>query len=216
MGSLRRRLDAGEDIVLDVRPHWWQLAGPVAVVAAVIAGAVTALVEGVSSWLDWLVLAVLIVSALWLLRRYVQWATTRLVLTSSRIIERRGVLARVEREIPLGALTVIDLRRSLFQRIIGAGDLEVGSAGRDGVDVFRGLPRPGAVRDDIYQQMETWRAGGSMSPPAGRADGGGSPVPGQHPASIPEQIDQLDRLRRRGVISEREFAVKKAELLDRL
>jgi hypothetical protein len=34
--------------------------------------------------------------------------------------------------------------------------------------------------------------------------------------SIPEQLIQLDDLRRRGIVSEDEFESKKAELLDRL
>jgi hypothetical protein len=35
-------------------------------------------------------------------------------------------------------------------------------------------------------------------------------------ASIPEQIEKLDELRRKGVISEQEFAAKKADLLNRM
>jgi hypothetical protein len=42
-----------------------------------------------------------------------------------------------------------------------------------------------------------------------------APVPGAG-ASIPDQLIQLDDLRRRGIISEGEFAAKKAELLSRL
>ena len=34
--------------------------------------------------------------------------------------------------------------------------------------------------------------------------------------SIPEQIDRLDDLRRRGVISDAEFQAKKTQLLDRM
>jgi hypothetical protein len=34
--------------------------------------------------------------------------------------------------------------------------------------------------------------------------------------SIPEQIEKLDELRRRGVLSEAEFEASKADLLDRL
>ena len=39
--------------------------------------------------------------------------------------------------------------------------------------------------------------------------------PGPGP-SIPAQLDQLDDLRKRGVITEAEFAAKKAELLNRM
>lgn len=207
MRARKGRLADGEIVVVDVRPHWWFLAGPVAALAAVIAGAVTALVEGVASWVDWLTVAALVAAGLWLLVRYARWATTRLVVTNMRIMQRRGLLSRVGREIPLGALTDIGYRQSLFERLIGAGDVLVESAGRDGHEVFGDLPRPAAIHNEIYAQLDRrgrWVDGGW---PDGAAVG--SP-------SIPEQIDQLDQLRRRGAITEAEFAAKKAELLDRL
>ncbi len=210
MPALERRLVPGEEVLVDVRPHWSGLAAPGAVLVAVIAGAVTALVDGVASWVDWPILAVLVGAALWLLGRYLRWATTRLVLTTSRIVERRGILARVSREIPLGAVSEIGLRRSLLERMIGTGDLLIESAGPDGVEVFSDLPRPAVIRDEIYAQIAEWRrpVAGYGVPP------GYAPPPG--PASIPDQIDQLDQLRRRGAITDEEFERKKAELLDRL
>ena len=225
MPRSRRRLAAGEEVVLDVRPHWSCLAAPVAALAAVIAGAVTALVEGVAAWVDWPILAVLVVSALWLAVRYLRWATTRMVLTTSRIIERRGVLARVSRDIPLSAVTEVGLRRSIFERVIGTGDLMVESAGRDGVELFPGLPRPASIRDEIYSGIAEWSRGPARVAGYGPAGQGyGPPEQGYGPAgqgygpagSIPAQIDQLDRLRRQGAITEEEFAMKKAELLNRL
>lgn len=185
--------------MLSVRPHWWYLSGPAASAAAVIAGAVAAGVEGAPDPAVWVVLAVLAIALAWLLARYVRWSTTSLTLTSSRIIERRGVLGRTGREIPLSALCDIAYRQSLLERLIGAGDVMLESAGKDGRETFADLPHPARIHGEIYRQMERRRA------PA--------PAPA---ASIPEQIDQLDQLRRRGVISDVEFDAKKAELLDRL
>jgi hypothetical protein len=45
--------------------------------------------------------------------------------------------------------------------------------------------------------------------------GGGAPVAGGQ-QTVADQLSQLDDLRRRGVISRREFAAKKAELLSRM
>lgn len=183
--------------MVESRPHWWYLAGPVTVLAAVIAGAVAAMVEGAPTWADWVLVAVLTVAGLWLLGRYLRWVTTRLVVTNTRIVERRGLLGRTGREIPLSALCDIGYHQSLFERIIGAGDVVIESAGRDSAEVFPDLPHPAAIHNEIYAQLQRQRV------PAAAA-------------SIPEQIDQLDQLRRRGVITEQEFALKKADLLDRL
>jgi hypothetical protein len=75
------------------------------------------------------------------------------------------------------------------------------SAGRDSRETFPDLPHPGAIHDEIYKQLDAARRSYQSS--------------GSQP-SIPEQIDQLDQLRRRGVISEDEFQEKKSRLLDRM
>jgi hypothetical protein len=41
-------------------------------------------------------------------------------------------------------------------------------------------------------------------------------IAGRRELSIPEQIEKLDELRQRGVISQGEFDAKKAQLLDRM
>jgi uncharacterized membrane protein YdbT with pleckstrin-like domain len=203
MGYPYRLLNEGEEIVVDVRPHWWYLSGPAATVVLVIAGSIAAAIASVPSVAEWIILAVLGVALVWLVTRYVKWVTTRLVVTTSRIIERRGVLARRGREIPLSALSDIGYRQSFFERIIGAGDVVLESAGKDSQEVFSDLPHPNLIHNEIYRQMETLRESKSS------AAAGSAP-------SIPQQIDQLDQLRRRGVISDAEFEAKKTQLLDRL
>lgn len=196
-----RDLADGESVVVDVRPHWWFLAGPVAVLAAVIAGSVAAIVAGVPGWVKWILLVVLVVAVAWMIGRYLRWYTTRLIVTSSRIIDRHGILRRSGREIPLTALSDIGYRQTIFDRVVGAGDVVIESAGRDGQEVFPDLRHPARIQNEIYTQMQRNRPG---SPP------------GPAPASIPDQIEQLDRLRQRGVITDEEFAAKKADLLNRL
>ena len=142
---------------------------------------------------------------IWLVGRYIRWVSTSLVVTTSRLIRRTGVLARSGREIPLAALTDISYHQRLLQRLIGAGDLLLESAGRQGQEVFPDLPRPGphpAGRSPL-------RSTGSGGRP--RRSGAAA-----EPWSIPAQIEQLDGLRRRGLITDAEFQAKKAQLLDRL
>ena len=194
-----KNLAPGETVFVDVRPHWWFLAGPIALLAAVIVGGVAALVAGVPGWAHWLIVAALVGAGGWLIGRYMRWRTTRLLVTDTRIIERRGILGRTGREIPLAALTDIGYRQSLFERIIRCGDVLIESAGRDGQEVFTDLPNPQRIHNEIYAHLPSRGGGGAPAPP-----------------SIPQQIDQLDQLRRRGVISDEEFEAKKAQLLERM
>ncbi|MGI8491400.1 MAG: PH domain-containing protein [Acidimicrobiales bacterium] len=197
-------LNDGEQVVLDLHPHWRYLAVPVGAAVVVLAGAIAAAVRGVPRWAAWLVLAVLVLAIGWLLARYLEWLTTNLVVTTARLVRRKGVLAKTGREIPLDHLNDISYRQSLFDRMIGAGDLVLESAGREGQEVFADVPHPARIQNEIYRQIEAGRNR--------QADR----MAGRRELSIPEQIDKLDELRRRGVITPAEFEAKKAQLLDRL
>ena len=198
----RKLLNDGEDVVLDLHPHWWRFAGPVTalVVAIVAALASVDAHDGVRATATVLVLVCLV----WLAVRYARWATTNFVVTTDRLIYREGVLGKRGKEIPLERLNDIAVNQTLFERIIGAGDVTIESGGERGQQVFSDIRKPFLVQNVIYSEIE--RAGARD---AARAAGART-------LSIPEQIEKLDELRQRGVISQAEFEVKKTQLLDRM
>lgn len=196
-------LNDGEQVVLDLHPHWWFLALPVAAVVAALVATIVATTTSLTA-LQYILAGVLVVAVLWLLTRYARWATTSLVLTNHRLVHRAGILAKSGREIPLDHINDISYRQRIFERIIGAGDVVIESAGERGQEVFADLPKPGRIQNEIYRQIEA-----SKLQLADR-------MAGRHEASIPEQIEKLDELRQRGVITQAEFDAKKAQLLDRL
>jgi uncharacterized membrane protein YdbT with pleckstrin-like domain len=197
-------LNVGEEVVLDIHPHWWFLSGPVAAVVVLLVGTIVALAFGVPTAGLLVLVAVLVLALLWLLRRYAQWHTTNLVLTTDRLIHRVGVVAKRGREIPLDHINDITCNQGMFERILGAGDVVIESAGEHGQQVIEDLPKPARIQNEIYRQIE---AGQSR-----KADRQG----GRRELSIPEQIEKLDELRQRGVITQAEFDTKKTQLLDRL
>jgi uncharacterized membrane protein YdbT with pleckstrin-like domain len=194
----RKLLNEGEQVVVDVRPHVWTLAWPVLIAVVVVAGSAVAAVVGVPTAVKWALLVALVLALGYLLVRYITWRATSLVVTNMRLIRRRGVISRTGREIPLTQLADISYHQNLFDRIIGAGDLLLESAGRDSDETFPSVPRPAAVQNEIYALMAARQAG------AGHVDAG---------LSLPEQLDKLDDLRRRGVLSDAEFESTKARLL---
>ena len=125
-------------------------------------------------------------------------------MTSDRLVYRVGVIAKRGKEIPLERVNDIAFTQSIFERIIGTGDLSIESAGATSRETFSDIPRPSAVQNEIYRQME--------AAAAKHADR----VAGRHELSIPEQLDKLDELRQRGVITQAEFDAKKAQLLERM
>jgi len=239
MGYPEKSLNPGEHVVVDVRPHWKYLAGPVLAVAIVVAGSVVALVENVARWAEFALAALLILCLLWLAGRYIRWVTTSFVVTNDRLILRKGILRRSVREILLDRLTDISYNQTLLDRIMGCGDILLESPGRDSQEVFPDLPRPVKIQNEIYRLINERRPGplvaGTGGPASGSAAAGPEPAPGDVPSSAPfagvaateappaprepsvaDQLNELDDLRKRGVISRREFAAKKAELLSRM
>ncbi|HVF75211.1 MAG TPA: PH domain-containing protein [Acidimicrobiales bacterium] len=200
----RKLLNEGEDIVLDLRPHWWALVKPA--LAVVVAAALVVLVANAvdHDLPTYAAVAVLMFTVVWMVARYLGWASTNFVVTTDRLIHRAGVLGKSGREIPLERVNDIAVSQTFLERLIGKGDLLIESGGERGQQHFTDVRRPFVVQNTIYREME--RAGARD---AERATG-------VRERSIPEQIEKLDELRQRGVVSQAEFEAKKAQLLERM
>jgi uncharacterized membrane protein YdbT with pleckstrin-like domain len=202
----QRLLGDHEEIVYDLRPHWWTLVGPILVTVVVAAAAAAGLAFlPVSDFQQQGRLAIGAVAVLCLLvlalPRYLRWVTTHFVLTTDRLIFRSGVLSKLSKEIPLERVNDVTFSQSLWERIIGAGDLLIESAGERGQSVFQDIPKPEAVQVEIYRQME---ANGQRMTGVAR------------PPSVLEELERLANLRDRGAVTNEEFERKKRDLLDRL
>jgi uncharacterized membrane protein YdbT with pleckstrin-like domain len=102
------------------------------------------------------VVAVVLVAA-----RYLRWRFTRYVLTTRRILLERGVLSRDVESIALDRIQNTIIHRPLGDRIIGAGNIEIESAGRDGTEQLVRVPRSEQFYARLLQAM-----GGTGRPPA--------------------------------------------------
>jgi uncharacterized membrane protein YdbT with pleckstrin-like domain len=212
----RKLLHEHEELVLDLRPHWWYMAEPTgAVLGAAVLG-VLVLQFGPDSGLaqtilNWLSIVLIVVSLLWFGLRYLKWITTNFVVTSDRLVYRAGVIAKTGIEIPLERVNTVFFNQTVFERLLGAGDLSIESGGETGKQTFGDIRKPSAVQNEIYRQMEL----NNTRMYSGR-DVAGSSTSTSTAGSIPAQIAELDRLRQQGVLSQAEFDAKKAQLLDRM
>lgn len=217
-----RLLRDDEQVALDLQPHWWFFAKQIGmgiglvVLVVLIFGLSSGDVRRVFTW-GWGV--VLVGWAGWLAIKYLDWRFTHFVVTDQRVIFRTGVLAKRGVEIPLNRINNINFGQSIWERVIGAGDLEIESAGKDGQSTFEDVRHPDGVQRIIYEMIETdeqrrarWSA--PPGPPAAAA-----PVPAAGPVaprSITRQIEELADLRDRGLITAAEYEAKKAQLLERM
>jgi uncharacterized membrane protein YdbT with pleckstrin-like domain len=208
----RRLLNRDEKIALDLKPHWWFFSKqiftgvPLLILLIVLWSGTDGTLEDVSL-VTWAIVG--LVWAGWLALKYLDWQFTHFVVTGDRVIFRTGVLAKRGVEIPLERINNINFSQSIWERVIGAGDLEIESAGKDGQSTFEDVRHPDAVQQELYRQME-----GHARKRASWTSGAAAPL--RADASIPDQISQLADLRDRGVISVEEFETKKAQLLERM
>ena len=217
MAFPQKLLNETEDLVLDLRPHWLYIVPSALALAAGVIVSIWALMiwspDGNVGSIVRIVCGVAVIGLLgWFGWTYAEWNTTNFVLTTDRIVTRRGVLSKQGVEIPLERVNTVFFSQSVFERMVGAGDLGIESAGERGTETFEDIRKPSIVQKEIYVQMEANenrkfdRRGGPVDQTAVQAP----------QDSIPQQIEQLADLHQRGVLSDAEYQRKKAELLERM
>lgn len=207
-----------EELVLDLRPHWWFIvpAGAYLAVALVVGLYFLNADVGpdrVNDVLKFIAAVAILVALGYFAQRYARWSSTNFVVTNERVIARRGVVAKRGVEIPLDRINTVFFNQTFFERLIGAGDLGIESAGESGRETFSDIRKPGLVQHEIYRQKEAFERRRVIH--MGQTFASHVPQAATGP-SIPEQIEHLDRLRRAGTLTEEEFQAKKAELLRRM
>ena len=211
----KKLLNEGEELALDLRPHWWFFSKHILTGIPLFAvGVLIALMHHGTPRTVLLTLWGLLAVAWagWLGLKYLEWNFTHFVVTDDRVIYRTGVIAKRGVEIPMERINNINFHQGIWERIIGAGDLDIESAGRDGQSHFDDVWHPDGVQQELYRQMEVnakKRARWSNPAPAFAPS---APAP----PTVPEQLQQLADLRDRGVITAAEFETKKAQLLERM
>lgn len=154
--------------------------------------------------------------------------------TAQHVVFERGMLGTETQQVPMAHVFDVDVKQTMVQKSRGVGTLTV-HVNRPGGE------RETVVLEDIPQPSELARCLNDIAPRARHAEsqiqnthyyqGGGHPmhVPTPPPAPAPapataapsaddimSQLERLGKLRDAGVVSEEEFAAKKAEMLARL
>jgi uncharacterized membrane protein YdbT with pleckstrin-like domain len=204
MAFPRRLLVEGEELVLDLRPHWIALVAPVVVAAlALIAVAVaSAKWDGVAVWVVMLAALVLIVG--YSARKAVDWGTSHFVVTSDRVLHRSGLVAKHSMEIPLEHINDVRFSQNVLERMINAGTLVIQSASEQGREVFENIRHPEEVQKTIYKIGEENKTRMYQGPSAGQQ---------RTAPSVTTELERLADLRAKGILTEEEFQAQKAKVL---
>ena len=194
-------LSEGEEIVTKFRQHWKLLVIPFAwFLVALIA--IWVIVRWFpDGWFSAISGLLVLGAALYLIvRPVVDWLVTYYVLTTERLITRKGLVARWGIEIPLERITNVNFNQSVIERILRAGDLIVESAGETGRSEFENIPRP----DDFQTLLYKTREARTLS-----IEGAGASRP-----DATEQLRRLKQLHDDGILTDDEYAEKRAKLVE--
>jgi uncharacterized membrane protein YdbT with pleckstrin-like domain len=210
MAYPKNLLIPGEEVVLDLRPHWWFLTPRALLSVAALVLGIYVYAQGwegsASSVFNGLLGIAILVALVWFLMRLAKWATTEFVLTNKRVIYRYGVIGKNGKEIPLDKINTVFFDQTVFERVIGCGTVAMESAGESGKDSFTHIRKPSVVQGEIYRQMEADEAKDHEAIGRAARGGGGS-------LSMPEQLEKLHQLHQSGAINDAEYEAQKAKLL---
>lgn len=151
----------------------------------------------------------------------------RFRLTASTLFFERGTLTTNAQQVPTHQLFDIDMRQSLTQKARGVGDVLVHVHRPSGVEVavLPDIPHPREAVTIINRvaheaRLAAHRLANTHHYTADAAPQQAQPVPTAHAPSPEldpmEQLVKLGQLRDAGILTEEEFATKKAEILARL
>lgn len=169
--------------------------------------------------------------SVFLASRTVSWSHTSLVLTNHRLVYRSGVFTRHSRETPVSIVADVSSSQLILGRVFGYGDLLVELSGDHRKVPYFDFPHPGELQLHILEQLRalgkqgTGEVGSSVAEEVAMAFARAQPtreitsIPPERPplySEIVDQIERLDELREKGVLSEEEFRTAKESLLNRL
>ncbi|MFV0461845.1 MAG: PH domain-containing protein [Nostocoides sp.] len=159
MGFPENVLARDEQVVKELHPHWLTVVVP-ALVGLVIASAVIAAVVLTPDTGNWNILQAVVLAAglillVWsVLVPFLRWRTTHYVITSHRVMVRRGILTKSGKDIALTKITDVGFTQTLLDRLIGAGSLRIESAGDSPDEELKDIPDSDDVQQLINHLIE--------------------------------------------------------------
>ena len=196
-------LGQNEQIVLATRQHWFVLLSAILleilVTIGIIVAAVVATMNFPPAVLTFILVLVPLVS-MW--HDASNWVNRQYLVTNRRVIQISGIFNKKVVDSSLEKVNDVQLTQSFLGRIFGYGDVEIMTASELGVNLFKRIGAPINFKTAMLNAKEKMGYEGS---------GHAAPV-----KDIPTLIAELDELRKKGIVTEQEFQIKKAQLLSKM
>ena len=197
-------LGENEQILLETHQHWFVLFGKIflellLIIILVVAVLATYTIYPIALYGIFLV----VVPLIGMLNDILVWRNKAYIVTNRRVIQISGVFNKDVVDSSLEKVNDIKMSQSFLGRLFGYGDIEILTGSELGANLFHEINQPVEFKQAMLNAKE--RMG--FDETHGDA----------HPQTdIPTLIARLDDLRKKGILSDAEFEVKKAELLAKM
>ena len=198
-------LGENEKLMMVDRQHWFVLVSSIFLEIILII-VIVALVGSAAYFFDTravLGLILVLVPVIGMIRDILRWSSRKYIVTNRRVIQVSGIFSKEVVDSSLEKVNDVKMSQSFFGRIFGYGDIEILTASELGVNLFKRIGNPVKFKTTMLNAKEEL--------------GFGEVATGHHhEGDIPAMIEELNDLRKQGVLSDVEFEKKKAELLNKM
>jgi uncharacterized membrane protein YdbT with pleckstrin-like domain len=151
MGFPENVLTNDEKVEKSLHPHWRTVFGPVIIGLILIAAAVYVSYitpdDTRGNWIQWITVGVAVLLAIPLvIIPFLAWRTTHYVITTHRVMVRKGILNKNGKDITLSKITDVSFSQTLLDRMLGSGTLSIESAGDSPNEAFEAIPRSDRIQ----------------------------------------------------------------------
>ncbi len=175
----------------------------------------TAMIGGISIS-DLILLICLVISIIVLISGFLdflRWNSEQIVITDRRVLQIRGVFNKRVIDSSLEKINDIELRQSIIGRIFNFGTIEILTAsGAEGANVMDRIEAPLEFKRALLEAKHHLERGYGYL----EAEGYIPSRPVSTVTEIQQTLEELARLRDRGILSPEEFEAKKRDLLSRI
>jgi uncharacterized membrane protein YdbT with pleckstrin-like domain len=202
---LEKMLGENEKVEFVARQHWSILVRSILaeVVITIILLAAVSIAAAYTAGIAALAYVLLLIPLALLTRDVLIWWNNQYVVTNRRVIQTNGVFNKNVIDSSLEKVNDVKMEQSFFGRVFDYGDVEILTASELAVNRFTWIERPVRFKTAMLNAKERMGTDEMPRRPAAKSD-------------VPALIEELDQLRKQGVLTEQEFQAKKAQLLSRM
>lgn len=223
MSYSEKTLAPGESIVYRARYHWiFYRTGLLILLLAFLLGAAALYASksstnaGTAQVVAYLGAGFAVLAGMILLARAFRASQDEFVVTDRRILRSVGVVSREHEQAPIEKIQDITVTQGLLGRLLGYGDVSLETASERGTLLFPAIADPEAFRTAIWGRPRPGAVG--LVDPAATvpASAGASSSAASAASRTAARLEELESLRKRGMVSEAEYTAKRQEILSHL